>query len=337
MTEIKILNRTGQMEMYEMKSETVTMVVSNLGCHVCSVLTSDREGNLREITLGYDHLEDCLQDDSCRGAIVGRVANRIEAGRFSLNGEEYQLETNNGRNHIHGGLKGFDKRYFDAVIVEDGIEFTYVSEDMEEGYPGELTVKITYRLENDTLRILYDAVSDKDTLINLTNHMYFNLSGDELVYDHELKIESDAISPISSEGLPDGSRYPVEGTPFDFREFKKIGRDINMENEQLKNGTGYDHPYFLKAQKDCCILKEEKSGRYVAISTDMPALQVYSCNFFAGGPAVQGGKVLGNRVGIAMETEFLPDSIHVEKDSPTILKAGEHFTSETDYRFGILE
>ncbi len=327
--------REAQAVSFRIENGEIAFTVSNLGARVCELYTKDKEGRFGDVLLGLKNVTDCFSDGSCAGAVVGRVANRIADGRFRLNGRDWQLSVNNGSNHLHGGKKGFDRRYFDWEEQAEGIRFTYLSKDGEEGYPGNLKIQVTYLLEDDTLRILYDAVSDADTLLNPTSHMYFNLDGSDSVLDHELMIAAEKMVPVRPDGIPEGPALPVAGTPFDFRVFRRIGDGLSEENPQLAGVGGYDHPFLLDRQKDAVLLKGAESGRCVCISTDMPAVHLYSGNFLQGTAQSKKGRPFRNREGVALETQYLPDSIHREPDSPTILRAGKPFHSETSYRFRI--
>lgn len=334
MSVCKVIDKKDEVVFFEITSPELKVICTNLGCHVLSIFSKDRNGEFGDVILGYkDVIKDC-NDGSCLGAVVGRVANRIGGGAFMLNGKEYKLATNNGPNTLHGGLVGFNQKVFDYEMIEDGVCFTYVSPDMEEGFPGTLELKVSYRVMDDTLVISYEASSDQDTVINFTNHAYFNLSAHPgTIYDHELKIDADHINCVDETCLAYGPLYDVEGTPFDFRDFHKIGERIHEDNEQLKNGNGYDHNFILNSDKDQIILKDHESGRVLTISTKMPCVQVYSGNFLAGDTVGKGDVFYENRGGVAIETQMMPNAIHIQKEPETILKAGDQFTSETCYRF----
>lgn len=330
---VQITARDGKISFFRLSNGIISMTTTNLGCRICELYTGDRNGKKEDILLGLADVKDCSLDNSCAGAVVGRVANRIENGCFILNGQKRQLTKNCGEHHLHGGAEGFDRKVFDWEMLDNGIRYTCLSADGEEGYPGNLELSVTYLMEDDCLRILYDAVSDADTLLNVTNHMYFNLDGSDSVLEHELKIAAQKMVPVRSDGIPDGGPVPVAGSPFDFRDFHRIGERIFEPDPMLEKVNGYDHPFLLDQKEDAVILRERKSGRCVLISTDMPCVQVYSGNFLAGKVKSKKGRPFLEREGVALETQFLPDSINREPDSPTVLKAGQRFHSETDYRF----
>ncbi|MBQ6582915.1 MAG: galactose mutarotase [Mogibacterium sp.] len=332
------------MKIYQLNNDSVRMRMTNVGCRVLELRTQDRDGNWEDILLGYADPEDVRKDDAMMNAVVGRVANRIGLGQFELNGVRYQLPVNSGCNHIHGGLIGFDRKEFDADELPDGLRFHYRSPDGEEGYPGALDLWVTFSLCGDTLGITYEAVTDRDTILNVTWHPYFNLTGGRSgILSHRLRIASDRIACVDGNGLPTGKFLPVENTPFDFRTFHEVGERIGEDHEQLRNAGGYDHPFLLKralglpAFPEPAVLTEESTGRFVAVDTDLPAIQVYTSNFISGGLPGKKGVPYENRSGIALETEFLPNSIRIEKDPPVILRVGERFRSVTTYRFGVLE
>lgn len=324
--------------LWEMKNEFIRLIVANLGGHVLSIFTKDKHGVEDDVVLGFQNVEDCAHDGTYMGAVVGRVANRLKNASFSLNGVEYPLAANAGTNHLHGGICGFNQKIFSHEILENGIKFSYLSEDMEEGYPGNLTLEVTYTLEDHDFVINYQAACDKDTLCNLTNHSYFNLSGlKHKIYGHKLKIKADTIAALGSDFCPNGSFPSVKDTPFDFHEFHEIGERIHEKDEQLIIANGYDHAFLFQpeAKEDQIVLWEEESGRKLTISTTMPCAQIYTGNFLEGSCPGKHGASYQNRDGVAIETQFLPDSIHVEKDSPTILRKGETLHSQTRYRFEV--
>jgi aldose 1-epimerase len=337
MKKVEITKRQdGQITFFEMKNEQLTVKVSNLGCHVLSIFTRDRNGEAEDVVLGFEKVEDCKHDGSYMGAIVGRVANRIGDAKFHLNGTLYELAANNGPNHLHGGREGFNQKLFEYEIIEDGIVFTYLSPDMEEGYPGNLSVTITYRLKDNAFIISYEGVADQDTLANMTNHMYFNLSGGkEKIYHHQLFVAADQIACVDENCLANGTFMNVEGTAFDFRTFHELGERINAEEEQLILAGGYDHSFLLDQEEDQAVLYDQQSGRKLTISTTLPTMQVYTGNFLAGGANGKGGKPYENRDGVALETQFLPNSIHIEKEPKVILRKGQKYQAVTSYKFEV--
>ncbi|MDO4168804.1 MAG: aldose epimerase family protein [Lachnospiraceae bacterium] len=332
----EIEKRINGIAFFELKNENVRMIVTNLGCHIISIFTKDKYGIEGDIVLGFENVEDCLNDGTYMGAIVGRVANRIKGATFDLNGITYPLAANNGPNHLHGGEHGFNQKLFLYDILEDGIEFTYESPDMEEGYPGNLLVKIRYTLHDNCFAIEYKANCDQDTLCNLTNHVYFNLSaGKSKIYDHQLMIKADKIGCVDENCCANGMFLSVKNSPFDFTDFHKIGERIFDNHKQLILAGGYDHPFLLNAKKDQAVLFDPDSGRKVTISTTMPYIQVYSGNFLEGGNNGKHGRSYKNRDGVALETQYLPDSIHLEENSPVILRKEEVYKSVTEYKFEV--
>ena len=321
--------------LFELKNDEIKVITSNLGCHVLSVFTKDREGNFGDVVLGFENVEDCWHGDgSYMGAIAGRVANRIGDAKFELNGKTYELAANNGKNSLHGGIKGFNQKIFKYELLEDGIRFIHLSPDMEEGFPGSLYLKIVYRLSGNELKMEYEAMSDQDTLINIANHSYFNLSAkDSKIYDHQLMIKSDQIACADENGLPTGEFLDVENTPFDFKSFHEIGERIHDDDEQLKFVGGYDHCFMLKDEKDQAVLYDKESGRKLTITTTLPCMQLYAGNFLAGGSDGKFGKPYENRDGVALEPQFLPNSMNIEKKPRVILRKDEEYEAVTTYRF----
>lgn len=322
--------------LFELQNDEIKVITSNLGCHILSVFTKDRDGNYGDVVLGYQDVEDCHKDDKFLGCIIGRVANRIANGEFQLNGKTYKLAVNSGPNTLHGGINGFNQKIFNYEILEDGIRFIYLSPDMEEGFPGSLYLKIVYRLSGNELKMEYEAMSDQDTLINIANHSYFNLSAkDSKIYDHQLMIKSDQIACADENGLPTGEFLDVENTPFDFKEIHEIGERINDDHEQLKLAGGYDHSFMVKDEDDQLVLYDKETGRKMTMTTTLPCIQVYTGNFLSGGCNGKGGKPYENRDGVALEAQFLPNSIHIEKEPKVILRKGEEYEAVTTYRFEV--
>ena len=322
---------------YNLENDFLSMKVTNLGCRILSLMVPDRDGRKEDVVLSYADVNDCHSENSMMGAVVGRVANRIGHGRFRLNGRLYQLPLNCGPRHLHGGLCGFDRKCFDSEIIADGIRFHYVSEDMEEGYPGKLSLTVTYRLLENEVHLIYDALSDQDTIINITNHTYFNLTAmKDNILGHRLFIDADRIACVNDQGLVEGEYLDVAGTPFDFTSPHEIGERIGDDHIQLVNAGGYDHPFLLtgnKPDREAAILSDPVSGRRVTIRTDMPTLQLYTANFLEGGCRGKTGSPYRNRDGVAMEAQYLSNSVNVEKESPAILRAGQRFHSETIWIF----
>jgi aldose 1-epimerase len=314
------------------------------GAIVTRLIVPDRAGKSGDVALGFDTLDGYLGTHPYFGAIVGRYGNRIAKGRFTLNGKTYTLAVNNGPNSLHGGLKGFDKQVWTArpVSAADGqaVELTYVSKDGEEGYPGALTAKVTYTLTNDNaLRIQYDLTTDADTVANVTNHSYFNLAGEGTgdILSHEITIDADQFTPVDATLIPTGELRPVAGTPFDFRKPMAIGARINGDDEQIKYGKGYDHNFVLNGQPDtlrhAVRVSEKTSGRVMDVSTTEPGVQFYTGNFLDGTIKGKGGKVYNFRYGLCLETQHFPNSPNTPSFPSTVIKPGEPYRSQTEYRF----
>lgn len=335
---IKVIEKIDdKIDLIQMKNDDLEVVVSNYGCTIVKVLMKDKDGNIDDVVLGYDDFRDYQTKDAYLGALVGRTANRIGKGKFTLNSETYTLPINNGPNCLHGGVKGFSYQIFDYQILEDSIEFTYLSKDGEEGYPGNLAFKAIYTLNKDTLIVRYQATSDKDTIINITNHSHFNLSGaKEDIYNHQLLVHSDKYACVDSDGLPTGKFNLVKDTPFDFNSMTRIGDVIDSDDEQLKLGAGYDHPFIFNQDKDQAILYHEATGRKLTVSTSLPGAQIYSANYLDGRIGKY-GIVYPRRFALCIETQNLPDAINIEEDPTTILKKGEVYDEITSYKFEVIK
>ncbi len=318
---------------FRMENSDLRVMLSNLGCWLLSVEMKDEEGGYTDVILRPKDPGHPEKDGSYMGSVIGRVANRISGGKFELNGREYTLAANDGRNHLHGGNAGFNCRIFTPRTEEDGIIFSYDSPDMEEGYPGNLHVDIKYVLRGSTLGIIYSGYSDADTIINLTNHMYFNLSGEDSILGHKLQVRSDCYMPVNDECLVTGEFVRSKGTVFDFSEPSVIGERMDMNDPQIRNAHGFDHAFVLSSDTDQIMLTDEASGRQLVISTDMPMVHVYTGNFLSMGAAGEDGSHYKDYEGIALETEYCPDSINVEKEPRVILRRDDVYHSETYYTF----
>jgi aldose 1-epimerase len=315
---------------------------------VTSLRVPDREGRLDDVVLGYDNLDGYLQNNSPYfGAIIGRYANRIAKGSFTLDGKIYRLATNNGPNHLHGGRKGFDKVLWQGEGFRSaegaGVVFRYTSPDGEEGYPGTLTASVTYTLnDRNELIVDYLATSGKPTPVNMTHHSYFNFTGSKRdVLDHELTIDADRYTPVDSTLIPTGSLESVDGTPFDFRKPAAIGARIEQDHEQLRNGQGYDHNFVLNRQGDGLVhaarVTERSTGRVLDVSTTEPGLQFYSGNFLDGAISGKSGQVYGKRYGFCLETQHFPDSPNHPNFPSTILRPGREYRSRTVFAFSAVK
>lgn len=318
--------------------------ITSYGGIVMSLYVPDKAGQLTDVVLGFDKVDDYRQAHPYFGALIGRYGNRIAQGKFTLNGVEYTLAQNNGSNSLHGGLKGFDKVVWQASSLDTpagpALELTYLSRDGEEGYPGNLSVKVVYTLTHQNeLRLDYQATTDQDTAVNLTHHSYFNLAGAGQgdILDHELTLEADKFTPVDETQIPMGELRPVTGTPFDFTQSTPIGQRIHQDDEQLKFGLGYDHNWVLNSSGGSLALaarvSEPGSGRVMEVWTTEPGIQFYSGNFLDGSITGKGGKAYGQRAGFCLETQHFPDSPNQPNFPSTVLKAGQTYTSTTVYKF----
>jgi aldose 1-epimerase len=319
--------------------------VTNFGGDLVSLKVPDRQGKLGDIVLGYDSLDGYLSDKSFFGGTIGRYGNRIAQGKFTLDGATYTLARNNGENHLHGGIIGFNKVVWQAKEVpsKEGptLQLIYLSKDGEEGYPGNLSVQVTYTLtDGNALKIDYMAKTDKDTVINLTNHSYFNLAGSGAgdILEHQLMIQADQFTPVDAGLIPTGELRVVQGTPFDFRKQTAIGARIEQSDEQLKLGKGYDHNWVLNREgKNALALAarvyEGKTGRQMEVWTTEPGIQFYSGNFLDGTVHGKGGQIYAHRSGFCLETQHFPDSPNHPKFPSTVLKPGAQYRTTTIYKF----
>ncbi|MGD8778494.1 MAG: aldose epimerase family protein [Ignavibacteria bacterium] len=332
---------------YSLKNDAGTQInIINYGAIVTHLFVKDKDGNTNDIVTGYDSIENYEKDDAFFGAIVGRYGNRIGKGKFQLDGTEYQLSINDGPNHLHGGVKGFNKVLWDAEPIENGsypsLKLTYVSADGEEGYPGKVTLTAIYSLTNENeLKIEYTGVTDKPTILNPTHHSYFNLSGDfsKTILNHELKINADKFTPVDETLITTGELVDVEGTPMDFREAKQIGTNINDDYDQLKFGKGYDHNWVLKnydsTVRKVASLYDPSSGRLMEVLTDQPGLQFYSGNFLNGTKNGKNGYSYNHRTSLCLETQHYPDSPNKPEFPPVTLRPGETYKHTVIYKFSV--
>jgi aldose 1-epimerase len=320
--------------------------ITNYGGIIVSLRVPDKNGKLGDVVLGFDSLSSYIKDTPYFGCLIGRYGNRIAKGKFILDGVPYTLAINNSPNHLHGGVKGFDKVVWDARESESTpgktLVLSYVSKDGEEGYPGTLTVKVTYTLtDSSEIKVDYHATTDKPTIVNLTQHSYFNLAGpgDGDILGHELMIAADRFTAIDSTLIPTGTLSDVKGTPLDFTTPAPIGLRINDNNEQLRFGLGYDHNFVLTKPAGSFGLAarafEPTSGRVMEVFTTEPGLQFYSGNFLDGHHVGKGGKPYKYRYGFCLETQHYPDSPNEPTFPSTILRPGETYTTTTVYRFGV--
>ena len=339
MTEVRVIEtREDGIVIVLLQTADVKVKVSNMGNQILSIEMKDKNGNFGDIVCGPADPANTVNDTAFLGAVVGRIANRIKEGKFELNGETYSLVINNGKNHLHGGTKGFNQKLCSYELGEDSVTFECFSPDMEEGYPGNLTLRVTYQLVENAFTIHYHAVTDKDTIVGLTNHTYFNLSGkDQPIWDHDLWMDSDSYMPVDDGCLVTGEVAKSAGTPFDFSVTRKIGPvDLNS-CDQIRYAKGYDHPIVFKGEKDQIRLSHEETGRMVTMSTDCPMVHLYTGNYLSGGAEGKFGKPYDDWTGVALETELCPDSIHVEKEPAVILRTGEEYRSYTKYVFDVMK
>jgi aldose 1-epimerase len=343
-----MIKRGSSFKYFRLKNKAgVDITISNYGARITSIFFPDKKGNLADVALGFKTAEEYVNaiNEPCFGCIVGRVGNRIANGQFNLDGKVYSLAKNNGTNHLHGGVKGFDKVTWDVVGEgKNEVRFAYLSKDGEEGYPGNLNIELTYRLNEDSeLFMEYEARTDKATPINVTNHTYFNLAGEGsgTVLDHEIMIDADKFIPTNKNQIPLGSILDVKNTPFDFRKAKAIGRDIEANDEQLRNGCGYDHTFVLNKRENknslthAATAYHAASGRVLEVLTDQPGVQLYTGNCLNGKSIGKSGRPYIRRSGFCLETQHYPDSPNQPQFPSIILRPGELYKTATVYRFSI--
>lgn len=314
--------------------------IINYGGIIVAVKIPDRQGKIDDVVLGHDTLEGYVNRSRYFGALVGRYANRIAHGKFVLNGVTYSLATNNGENHLHGGFKGFDKVVWQATELTDGLQLTYLSRDGEEGYPGTLQATVEYSLNQaNELRIEYLATTNEDTIINLTNHSYFNLAGVGTILDHELTINAEAFTPVDKGLIPTGEILAVKNTPLDFTSTTPIGARISADYEQIGLAGGYDHNFVLRTGAGrlgfAATLHEPKSGRTMQVSTTQPGMQFYSGNFLNGSIVGKGGTPYLKHSAGCFEPQHFPDSPNQESFPTTVLKPGERYQHTTVFKFSV--
>lgn len=324
------------MRLYELRNDSgMRLIISTFGARIVRLYVKNRDGIFVDVTAGFDDQEQYRNDHGTYfGAVIGRVCNRIGGGCFTLNGVSYQLALNdNGVNHLHGGMEGFDKKIWQVLDAskKDSLRLGYFSEDMEEGYPGNLNVAVTYRLTGDNaVEITYDAMSDKDTLCSLTNHAYFNLDGDFVsVLDHELWINSSSLTAVDEQLIPHGEILYTEYSPYDFSTPKRIGEDIDDDDELLLIARGYDFNYILDGSK-AATAYSPRSGIFMTVTTDRPCLQFYTGNFLDG---FTGKHKYNFQSAFCLETQGYPNACNVPSFGSAKLKAGERYHSVTTYKF----
>lgn len=331
---------------YTLTNSKSTIRITNYGAIILSLITEDRYGKKADIVLGYDNFEDYKTTTTYLGAVIGRYANRIGKAKFNFDGLTYELAKNDGNNHLHGGLKGFNRVVWDSEIVSDNdgeyLKLSYFSMDGEENYPGNLNVSIEYKLtQENELIINYYGKADKNTVLNLTNHSYFNLSGHDSgdILSHKVKIYASNITAADSEGIPTGEIRSVLGTPMDFTNLKEVGKDIEKEYDQLINGKGYDHNWIIddytgKLKKAAEVI-DDKTGRMLEVFTTKPGIQFYTGNFLNGSEVGKGGVKYKKRQGLCLETQYFPDSLNHPTFPSAILKKGKEYKHTTVYKISI--
>ncbi len=336
-----------KVDSYKLKNQKgMEVSIMTYGGIIISLKVPNKAGKSEEVVLGFNNSEQYTKDNSYFGALIGRYGNRIAKGKFTLDGKNYQLATNNGENSLHGGPEGFHRRVWTVEEAKGGdaatLKLKYISKDMEEGYPGNLTVFVTYTLHNNnSLDVLYEATTDKKTVLNLTQHSYFNLSGDftKTILDHQITIDADKLVLVDANLIPTGKLDDVTNTPFDFRKPKAIGKDIAVTNDQLKKGLGYDHCWVLnnqnKGERFATSAYEPTSGRLLEVYTDQPGIQFYTGNFLEGTLPMRNGGTYAHRTGFCLETQHYPDSPN-QKDFPsTVLNPGEKYSTKTSFKFSV--
>ena len=326
---------------YTLNSGDIEVRVMDFGAHLLSVRTPDRTGKVQDVVLGFDSIDGYMTRNGYQGAIVGRYANRIARGQFTIDGNHYQIPVNNGPNALHGGPVGFDRYLWKGEELVNGVEFTHVSPDGDMGFPGTMTARVRYTLEGNTLRLDYSATTDKPTILNFTNHSYFNLRGDEEgdILGHVLDIDADRYLPADAEQIPTGEIASVAGTPLDFRSPTPIGARINEDFEQLKLAHGYDQCFVVNGKpgelRRAAKVTEPGSGRSLTVATTQPSVHFYSGNVLSGKLTGRHGQVYGPRKGMCLETQHFPDSPHHPNFPSTVLRPGETFRSTTTFTFGV--
>ena len=307
------------------------------GCIIKNVFVAGKDGKKRDVVLGYDDLKSYEENGGYLGAFIGRVANRIKNAEFTLDGVKYRLFANDGKNCLHGGKKGFDKKFFESKIEDDSITFTTCSFDGEEGFPGGLSIEVKYTLRGSALDIEYKAVATADTPVSFTNHSYFNLSDEEIALNHLLSVNSDFITPVNDTLIPTGELLSVSDTPFDFRKPQKVGLYIDYPHKQLKIAGGYDHNFVLKnygSYEKVATLYAEDTGICMDVFTDNFGMQVYSGNFLNGAVG-KNGRIYGKRAAICLETQGFPNAVNQVTFPSIIVKAGKTYSKRTTYAFSV--
>ena len=333
-----------QTDLFVLKNKNgMEVCITNFGGRIVSVMVPDKDGVMRDVVLGFDSIQDYIKFPSDFGATIGRYANRINQGKITVDGVEYQLPRNNYGHCLHGGPKGYQYQVFDARQLSNQVlELTYLSKDGEEGFPGNLTCKVTFSLtDDDAIDIRYSAETDRTTVVNMTNHSYFNLDGDpsKSNLDYLLTIDADAYTPVDSTFMTTGEIVSVEGTDMDFRTPTAVGARIDNDFEQLKNGKGYDHNWVLNTKGDitrpCATLESPSTGIVLDVYTNEPGIQIYAGNFLDGTLTGKKGIVYGRRASVCLETQKYPDTPNKPEWPSALLKPGEKYDSHCIYRFSV--
>ena len=326
---------------YTLTDSKLEVKIITFGAHLASIEAPDRAGTRSNVVLGYDTLEGYLGDTSTyMGSVVGRYGNRIAHGTLPLDGQTYHLTRNDHGNTLHGGTSGFDRKNWKAKQIANGVELTLMSPDGDMGFSGTLTAHVRYTLVGDALHLEYSATTDKATVLNLTNHSYFNLAGSGSILNHTLQLNADGYTPVDAGLIPTGSIDPVAGNPFDFRKATPIGQHLEDRNEQLKLAGGYDHNFVLKSGRDgdprlAAVLTDPASGRVLTVMTTEPGVQFYSGNFLDGSKHRESGRVYEKYAGLCLETQHYPDSPNHPAFPTTTLEPGQTFRSSTIFQFSV--
>ena len=344
-TSRKYESPAGEITVYKVVNPSGAWVeLSSLGAGVLGVGVPDRDGKIENVALAYANPADYMADGPCLGKCPGRYANRIAAGHLQVDGKIYQLEVNNGPNHLHGGSNGFQNKIWESRELPDGVEFSYLSKDGEADYPGNLKVTATYRWSDDNVLTLhFHAVSDADTVVNLTNHSYWNLKGADAgtVLRHEMKIQAEKWLPTDSTLIPTGELADVRDTPMDFREWKEVGKEINADFPALKFGKGYDNCWAIdgwrkgRMSEGAVQLRDAESGRLLTVDSDQPGVQVYSGNWLAGCPANHSGRSYEDYDGVAIEMQGFPDAPNQPNFPSQLLREREDYDRTIRFAFSI--
>ncbi len=316
--------------------------ISNFGATIVSATMPDREGRMADVVLGYARPESYFHDGPAAGKSVGRCANRIALGRMTIDGKAYQLEINNGQNHLHGGTKNFANRVWESRVETNRVVMTLLSEDGDQGYPGELTVEAVFDFDDDNaLELTYRARTDRTTVVNLTNHVYFNLAGEASgdILDHELQLHSSQVPEMNEYQIPTGRMLDVEGTPQDFRTFRAFRPGIDAAFNRIRDFRGYDHPFAIDGWKpgilgEAGTLRDPKSGRTVTVLTSQPSVMIYTGNWLAGSPETKSGGRYEDHAGVAIECQNFPDAVNRPEFPSPLLHPGETYCQKIVFRFG---